>query len=63
MDAKKGKGVTSWIFVYAVLIAAVVFAAQSGAATTKKPTNLSPVILGGEAPTLKLDAVVRRSDI
>lgn len=63
MDARKRKKVTSWIFVYAALIAAVVFASQSGATAPRELSALSPVILGGDAPALRVESVVRRSDI
>ena len=62
MDEKKNRTVTSWVFLYAALFAAV-FASQSGATTPPDAGALSPVILQGEPPALKINAVVRRSDI
>ena len=63
MAGKQGKKLTSWVFVYAALVVAVVFASQSGTAAARDLATLSPVVLGGNAPALPIRAVVRRSDI
>ena len=63
MAGKKCNKLSSWIFVYAALIAATVFTGQSGAVAPQDPADLSPVILSGDSPYLAVDAVVRRSDL
>lgn len=63
MTGKRRKTFSSWIIIYSALIAAVVFAAQSGTVPSRSAGNLSPVMLGGESPALTVDSIVRRSDI
>lgn len=60
---KKTSRVASWIFVYAALIVAVVFASQSAETAPRDLSVVSPVVLGGAAPVLAVDSIVRRSDL
>jgi len=53
----------TWIFVYAGLIVAVVFIAQTGSAASRDPASLSPVAIDDDAPALTINSLVRRSDI
>ncbi len=53
----------SWLIVYAIMVAAVVFTTQSGAVAPLDQATLSPVIIDGKAPLLNVDSVVRRSDL
>ena len=63
MDTRRNKTIASWFFVYAALFAAVVLVGHS--ATTPPPDVrvLSPVILSDDAPALRVEAIVQRSDI
>jgi len=63
MAGKRRKKITSWIFVYTALVAAVIFASQSGTAAPRDVADLSPVILGSDAPALAIESIVRRSDL
>jgi hypothetical protein len=63
MAQKKRKKLKSWLIVYAVLCAAVIFTAQSRAVAPRDQTALSPVTVEGEGPLLYVDSVVRRSDL
>lgn len=63
MYGRKGKKDTSWIFVYAALVASVIFANQPAATAPRDVSGVSPVVLGGEAPALAPNSIVRRSDI
>ena len=57
------KTIKSWIIIYAGFMAAIVFAETGTAMTLPEPGDLSPVLMQAEAPVLKIEAVVRRSDI
>jgi hypothetical protein len=63
MNARRTKTITSWIFVYAALFAAVVLTSRSAATVPPDIHALSPVILNADPPALRIDAVMRRSDI
>lgn len=63
MTDNKQKKRTSWLFVYAAMFVAVVFATQSGAKVPADRRALSPVIIDGNAPLLNVEAVVRRADL
>ena len=63
MTQKKRKTLKSWLIVYAVMTAAVIFATQSRALSPDDSGNLSPVMLDGAAPILTIDPVVRRADL
>ena len=53
----------SWIIVYAGFMAAIVFAEHGIAMTASELDELSPVLIQADAPALKIESVVRRSDI
>lgn len=59
----KHKKLNSWLFVYATMIVAVVFATRSGAVAPHSEGALSPVVIDGEAPLLKVNPVVGRADL
>lgn len=61
--AKESKRLTSWIFVYAALIMAVIFASQSGAQTTPDLGSVSPVAQSDDAPFLNVEPIMNRSDL
>lgn len=63
MAGKKRNSITSWIFVYALLVAAVVFTGQSAAVVPPESGTVSPVVLGGSAPLLTVTSITNRSDI
>jgi hypothetical protein len=53
----------AWIAAYAAMITAVAFADQARKPATPEASPLSPVVVGGNAPSLALRSVVRRTDI
>ncbi len=53
----------SWMFLYAGFIAALALANQAGGMDYSDAENLSPVMIGADAPALTIDEIVRRSDI
>ena len=55
--------IKSWIIIYAGFMAAIVFAETGTAMTLPEPGDLSPVLMQADAPVLRIEAVVRRSDI
>ena len=57
------KTIKSWIIIYAGFMAAIVFAETGTAMTLPEAGDLSPVLMQADAPVLKIEAVVRRSDI
>jgi hypothetical protein len=57
------KSIKSWIVFYAGFIAAIAFAETGIAMTPPELNNWSPVIVQADAPALKVEPVVRRSDI
>jgi hypothetical protein len=63
MPNKKRKKLTSWLIVYGVLCAAVIFTTQSRAVAPRDQAALSPVTVEGEGPFLYVNSVVRRSDL
>ncbi|MBT8068019.1 MAG: hypothetical protein KJO09_12330 [Gammaproteobacteria bacterium] len=63
MTQKKPKKLKSWLVVYAVMSAAVIFTTQSRALSPQDHGNLSPVMIDGPAPILTIDPVIRRSDL
>lgn len=63
MNDKKRKKLKSWLIVYALMCAAVVFTAQSLAIPATGQRDLSPVTLEGEEPILNVETIVRRTDL
>lgn len=63
MTDKKQKKSKSWLIVYAAMAAAVIFATQSDAVESPDRNALSPVMIDGEAPLLRVDSIVRRADL
>ena len=57
------KTIKSWIIIYAGFMAAIVVAENGIAQTLPEPGELSPVLIQADAPALKIESVVRRSDI
>ncbi|MGB5511792.1 MAG: hypothetical protein WBM87_08805 [Woeseiaceae bacterium] len=57
------KTIKTWIVIYAGFMAAIVFAENGTAMTLPEPADVSPVVMQAAAPVLKIEAVVRRSDI
>ena len=55
--------IKSWIIIYAGFMAVIVFAESGTAMTLPEPGDLSPVLMQADAPVLRIEAVVRRSDI
>ena len=55
--------IRSWIIIYAGFMAAIVFAEHGMAMTFPGPEAVSPVIIGADAPIIRIDPVVRRLDI
>ncbi len=63
MSRRGKKSLSSWIFVYVGLFAAVVLVAQTGPAAAQQTVSLSPVVIDSDAPALTVDSLIRRSDI
>ncbi len=63
MSRRGKKALASSIFLYVGLIAAAVFVGQTGSAASRDAVSLSPVVIGGEAPALTINSLVKRSDI
>ena len=57
------KTIKLWIIIYAGFMAAIVFAETDTAMTLPGAGDLSPVLIQADAPVLRIEAVVRRSDI
>ncbi len=57
------KSIKSWIVVYAGFMAAIVFAERGIAMTAPALDELSPVLIQADVPALKIESLVRRSDI
>lgn len=57
------KSIKSWIVVYAGFMAAIVFAEHGIAMAPSALNEWSPVTIQADAPALKIEPVVRRSDI
>ena len=55
--------IRSWIVIYAGFMAAIVFAEHGMAMTFPGPEAVSPVIIGADAPIIRIAPVVRRLDI
>lgn len=62
MLVKAKKSVKTWVFVYLAMIAAV-FTHRGDAMSLPEVGNLSPVIISSDAPKLRIDSLVQRSDI
>lgn len=62
MLVKAKKSVKTWVFVYLAMIAAV-FTDRGDAMSLPEVGNLSPVIISSDAPKLRIDSLVQRSDI
>ena len=57
------KSIRSWIVIYAGFMAAIVFAEHGMAMTFPGPESVSPVLIGADAPVIRIEPVVRRLDI
>ena len=57
------KAIRSWIVIYAGFMAAIVFAEHGMAMMLPGPEVVSPVLVGGDAPFITVEPVVRRLDI
>jgi len=52
-----------WMLLYASLLASVGLAGQQGAAISLDAAAVSPVSSGAEYPDIRVNSIVRRSDI
>ena len=57
------KTLRAWMFLYAGFLAAIALTNQNGDVDFSSAENLSPVMIGADAPALTVDELVRRSDI
>lgn len=57
------RSIKLWIVIYVGFMASIVFAENGTAVTLPEPGDLSPVLMQADAPVLRIEAVVRRSDI
>lgn len=57
------KTLQSWMFLYAGFVAAIAVTNQNDDVDYNDAENLSPVMIGADAPALTIDELVRRSDI
>ena len=57
------KAFRPWIFLYAGFVAAIALANEKPHMSFSETQDLSPVTLGADSTALKIDALVRRSDI
>jgi hypothetical protein len=53
----------SWMFLYAGFVAALALTSQNSDVDYGDAEDLSPVMIGADAPALTIDEIVRRSDI
>ena len=56
------KTIRSWMILYVALVT-IALTNQNGDPDYSDATNLSPVMIGADAPALAVDELVRRSDI
>ena len=63
MFREGSKMIKSWIIIYAGFMASIVFAETGTAMALPGPGDLSPVLMQADAPVLRIEAVVHRSDI
>jgi hypothetical protein len=56
------KTIRSWMILYVALVT-IAMTSQHGDPDYSDAANLSPVMIGAEAPALTVDELVRRSDI
>ena len=52
-----------WMLLYASLVVTVMLKNHERSVSYSDAENLSPVIIGADAPALAIDELVRRSDI
>ena len=57
------KSIKSWVVFYTGFLAAIVFAEAGIAKSPPELNDWSPVVIQADAPALKIEPVVRRSDI
>jgi hypothetical protein len=57
------RGIKLWTLVYTGFVAAIVFAEAGIAMTLPAIDNVSPVLIDADVPALRIESILRRSDI